>query len=727
MMAGRKDLFAAAVSIAGLLLCVSCATYPGQMPTLQEYTDGAAAFAGPVAELFRTAAAGSSFPEKENAFLCVAARQWRDQASGGGNIEVSVTDFARKGRENASLRVRVVLEGLATDGPAGERLYADESFELRLRNERGSWKLLGSRPAGPLPIIRRGVPRLKEVAARIGLGEARHHAWDPAEKTNYCIPATHHHPGVVLADFDGDGSIDLLLPGEHPQLFLNDGHGHFRDATRGSGLDVLPPGEGAGGVAADLDGDGLPEIFLTYAYAPCRLLHNDGHGHFHDITAQSGLAGLVGTYTSAVFFDADGDGKLDLFVANYGDARETGPAYSGKNGPGSRFFHNVGTKNRPFFVDETESAGITDTGWAFAAEACDFNNSGRDSLYVANDFGTNVLYENISTPGHPKFRQIAKEAGVLDDGYGMGVTWGDYTNDGRFDLAVSDFSSPYRWMIRSPLLPMPPVPRIVAAIARPIVVPMLLRRCQGDGLYLNRGDGTFEKTSASAGVADGGWAWGTEFADLEGDGRLDLLVVNGMWEAAPGGKNDEVAFWNGMARQGIAFHDGYWGGINFGENGMASQTRKHLYHNLGGGKFEDDAYLDGFDTRGDTRGLAIGDLDGDGAPDVVVATFRGPLLVYHNEWKSNRLTLHLVGGQPLNREAIGAVAKLEANGLTQMREVHAGSSYLSESALDLYFGLGEAASADAVEVHWPDGKVEVRRGIPAGRLVWVEGETPPSK
>jgi hypothetical protein len=619
------------------------------------------------------------------------------------------------------MRIRVTLSGTSRRDDA-LRLYADEKFDLDLRESGRGWRIASSAIVEGSGRIRRGRPHLTEISREAGI-LAMHETYDPAEKTNYVIPATHHHPGVVVADFDGDGTLDILLPSLHPMLFVNDGRGHFRDATPGSGLDRLPPGEAAGAVAADLDGDGLPEIFLTYAYSACRLLHNDGGGRFHDITAEAGLAGLNGTSTSAVFFDADRDGRLDLFVAAYGDARETGPAYSGKNGTGSRFFHNVEKGGKPFFVDETQAAGFTDRGWAFAASACDFDGDGDDDLYVANDFGTNCLYENISTPGRPKFRQIAREAGVLDDGYGMGVTWGDYDNDGRFDLHVADFSSPLRWLIRSPRLPMPPVPGLVQAVARPIVVPMLLRRCQGDGLYRNRGDGTFEKTSEAAGVTEGGWAWGTELVDLDGDGREDLLVVNGMWEAAPEGKSDEVKFWNEMAVEGTAFHDGYWGGIDFGKDGMASRTAKHLYRNLGQGKFEDDAYLEGFDTRADARGLAFGDLDGDGAPDVVISTFRGPVLVYRNGWRdARRLTLRLVAKTPHNREAVGAVVKLTAGGLGQIREVRAGSSYLSCSAKDLYFGLGEKVAADSIEVRWPDGAREVREHVPAGLVVWREGE-----
>ncbi|MEO6325204.1 MAG: CRTAC1 family protein, partial [Thermoanaerobaculia bacterium] len=405
------------------------------------------------------------------------------------------------------------------------------------------------------------------------------------------------------------------------------------------------------------------------------------------------------------------------------------PAYNGFNGTPNRFFRNVagGAADTPFFVDESSASGLADIGWGFAASACDFDDDGDDDIYVANDFGKNALLENRSTPGHPRFVNIAKASGTEDEGYGMGASWGDYDGDGRWDLHVTDYWTPYRWILRDRRWPMPKMPG--AALVRPMMARIMTRRSRGDGLFRNRGGRVFTRTSEESGVADGGWAWGTEFVDLDGKGREDLLVVNGMWDAAAGGVDDEIAFWNGMGREGVAFHDGVWGGIDFGANGMASRTPKKLFWNRGDGTFEERAWVEGFDTLENARGLAYGDLDGDGAPEIVVSCFRGPVLLYRNGWGdaagSGRVRVRLGMSAGFNREALGAVVRLWSGGRMQLREVRAGSSYLSQSSRELLFGIGSEAQAERLEVRWPDGRRETLNDVRAGsRVLWNEGETP---
>ncbi len=716
-----------AVLAAALALAACGATKP--LPTLEDYSLGVSAAARGIEEYFfergmrEGGAAPASLGDGEGtAALAELSRRWGRSCAAGCASAGRIIDLQKKSSSFVSLRLEVRLEGLGSTGGA-DRVASLAFFDLDFERaaDAAPWTLRASRAVeGPAP-IQRGRPHLFEEAGARGLA-ARHESLDPVEATNLCLPATHHHPGILLVDVDGDGAVDVIVPGRKPRLFLNDGTGRFRDATAGSGLDRLPDMEASGGVSADVDGDGLPDLFLTNHVSPCRMLKNLGHGRFRDVTVEWGLAGLSAPFTSAVFFDADRDGRVDLFVACYGDARRTGPAYDGSNGTGDRFFRNVPRAGHPFFVDETAAAGLANRGWGFAASACDVDDDGDDDFYVANDFGVNDLFENRSTKGHPLFVSVTKASGVEDDGYGMGCTWGDFDGDGRWDLHVADYWTPYKWILRDSRWPMPALPG--AFLARPIMARIMTRRTQGDGLFRNLGGLRFEKVSDRAGVADGGWAWGTEFVDLDGKGREDLLVVNGMFRATTG-KDDEIAFWNAMGREGVNFHDGIWGGIDFGVNGMASRTPKKLFWNRGDGTFEERAYVEGFDTRDDTRGLAYADLDGDGAPEVVVSCFRGPVLLYANRWGADgggRVVLHLSTPVGFNRDALGTVVRLWAGGKVQLREVRAGSSYLSQSSHDLLFGIGQNAKADRVEIRWPDGKTESLHDVAAGtKVTLVEG------
>jgi VCBS repeat protein len=276
----------------------------------------------------------------------------------------------------------------------------------------------------------------------------------------------------------------------------------------------------------DYDNDGRPDLFVAAARGGDRLFHNTG-GRFEDVTAAAHVPpGRWGSM--AVAADYDRDGFLDLYVVRMGDQETTTPRpnYAATNGVPNTLLRNLGDGT---FTDVTEAAGVGDTGWGMAAAWGDYDGDGWPDLYVANEFGRNVLYHN---EGNGRFRERAEAAGVVDGGAGMGVAWGDYDGDGRLDLFVSNMHANSAWALFHPDFPAPiPWPYRVLGLfttgVRERSDEIIHRLTRGSSLYRNQGDGTFTDVSDTAGVRDGQWGWAAEFLDYDNDGRLDLYAVNG--------------------------------------------------------------------------------------------------------------------------------------------------------------------------------------------------------
>jgi enediyne biosynthesis protein E4 len=520
--------------------------------------------------------------------------------------------------------------------------------------------------------------QLKDVTAQAGI-DFRHNSGAYGGKF---LPET-LGSGCAFLDYDADGYQDILLvnsmdwPGHKRghatlKLYKNNRNGTFSDVTRVAGLDVELYGMGI--AVGDYNNDGFPDILIT-CVGQNRLFRNTGKGTFQDVTKQSRLAGRQAFSTSALWFDYDRDGHLDLFVCNYvnwSPEHDVFCSLDGKNksyctpeafrGETCWLFHNRGNGT---FEDVTAASGIFDTSSkSLGVAMLDFDQDGWPDLFVANDTQPNKLYRNLR---NGKFKDAAVEAGLAFSAEGkaragMGVDVGDFENSGRPGIAITNFDN------------------------------------EMVGLYRSPSAGQFDDVSISAGVGGPSkttLGFGCGFADLDLDGRLDLIVANGHID-------DTV--------RNIRGNVGY-------------AQPPHLFLNLGNGKLQDVAGTHGgdFATPRVGRGLACADFDCDGDVDLLLTTNNGPAYLFRNDIRSgNRsLRLHLTGTKS-NRDAIGAVVHIYHGGESQMRTVHGASSYLSQSELAATFGVGKVDRIDRLTVEWPSGGIQEFKNIPAGRAYEVD-------
>jgi len=487
--------------------------------------------------------------------------------------------------------------------------------------------------------------------------------------------------GVAIFDVDNDGRQDvLLLSGsswpDQPRadatarLFRNLPGGVFEDVTAKSGLGV--PIYGMGGAAADYDNDGHQDVLIT-AIGQSRLFRNSGGGQFVDVTDRAGLGGHLGFSTSALWFDYDRDGDLDLLICNYvrwtpetdvycsADGKEksycTPEAYPGST---SWLFRNRGNGT---FEDVTAAAGLFDpTSKALGVTMLDYDVDGWQDLFVANDTQPNKLYRNQR---NGTFKETAVQAGLAfsEDGRaraGMGTDAADFDNSGVPSVVVTNFSGE------------------MLGLYTPI----------RSGVYADRAP------SAEIGrVSRQTLGFGCFFFDADLDGLLDLLVVNGHID-------DSIS--RTQAR------------VSYAEP-------PHIFHNRGG-KFVDvtAAVGSGFAEPKVGRGAAFGDLDLDGDLDIVLTTNGGPPRFYRTELSSpNRSVRVALRGTKSNRDGIGAVVRVRTGTTWMTRFVRTGSSYLSQSELPLTFGLGTREAVDEATVEWPSGLKQSLGALRAGRSYLV--------
>lgn len=344
----------------------------------------------------------------------------------------------------------------------------------------------------------------------------------------------HAYAGVAAADIDGDHDDDLFLCSGGVAAVYRNTDGRFTDVTDDIGIGELWHVNTAG--FADLDGDGDQDLFCGSFFGENRLFENDGTGHFVDVTEASGL-GRDDMVTCFAFFDHDGDGDLDLYLGRFLDARREIPGsfLYARNGERDILYSNEGDLS---FTDVTEHANIGDHGLALSVAAADYDEDGDQDLYVANDFGRNVLFKNR---GDGVFDEVSKETGTYAIGGSMSASWGDYDGDGRLDLYVAAIRSNQRWYAQPQT-----ARRIVHKFLREgrfnMNNPLLsdLRDFLGDrwtnvgnhalagnSLLRQRDDGTFEDMAERAGARPAGWYWSSGFLDFDHDGDLDVFASDG--------------------------------------------------------------------------------------------------------------------------------------------------------------------------------------------------------
>jgi hypothetical protein len=483
--------------------------------------------------------------------------------------------------------------------------------------------------------------------------------------------------GCAFLDYDRDGWQDILLingmdwPGHKERrstlrLYHNNGNGTFTDVTSRAGLEIEMYGIGV--AVGDYDNDGFPDILVT-CVGQNRLFHNTGKGTFVDVTNTSGLGKRLAFSTSALWFDYDRDGLLDLFICNYvkwspehdvfcsldGKHKSycTPEAYRGET---CWLFHNRGNGT---FQDVTASSGIFDSSSkSLGVAMLDQEQSGWADLLVANDTQPNKLYRNQH---NGTFKDAAVEAGLAFSSEGkaragMGVDVSDFTNSGHSGVAITNFDN------------------------------------EMTGLYEFSGK-TYEDVAAQTGVglaSKNSLGFGCVFLDANLDGWLDLAVANG--------HIDETV-------RNIRGNVGY-------------AQPPLLFLNNGKGNFRDIATDVGgnFDQPKVGRGLAYADFDRDGDLDLLLTTNSGPAYLYRNDqFAGNRSIRFRLVGTKSNRDGIGALVRITSGGLSQSRMVKSGSSYLSQSELPVTFGLEKHDRVERAVILWPSGRTEEFKNLAAGR------------
>ena len=529
----------------------------------------------------------------------------------------------------------------------------------------------------------RPVPQLEDVTEKAGIHFQ--HISSPDKK--YIVESM--SGGVLLIDYDRDGWPDIYFTNaptvemmkKHQRargaLYHNNHDGTFTDVSDKAGV-AIPCALANGGAVGDYNNDGWPDLYITCLGGNV-LYRNNGDGTFTDVTAKAGVADGRNSM-GAAFGDYDNDGFVDLIVTNYvsfnldklpgfggiatckyrGVDVQCGPR--GLPGDGDALFHNNGDGT---FTNVSKSAGVDDPNgyYGLGVTWVDFNNTGKQDIFINNDATPNYLYKN---EGNGKFTEIGLESGtaVSQDGAEqacMGLAIGDYLHNGYPSIFITNFADEY------------------------------------DTLYRSNGNWTFDDMSYKSGEALPSVPyvkWGNAFADLDNDGWLDLIAVTGHVYPQSASLPATAGYAEPKLLQ-LNQKDGTFCDAS-GQAGPAIAERRV------------------------SRGLSVGDLFNNGQLDIVVEDLDGkPMILRNPGVPGNHWVSFELAGTKSNRLAIGARLKIVAGGMTQTAQIHSGGSYLSQHDLRVHFGLGPATRIDSLEIRWPSGSVDVVKDMTADKFYSV--------
>ncbi|MEO8350220.1 MAG: CRTAC1 family protein [Chthoniobacteraceae bacterium] len=589
--------------------------------------------------------------------------------------------------------------------------------------------------------------------------------------------------GVAVADIDGDGFDDIYITvriGTN-MLLRNQGDGTFKEEAASHGLAL--PGHTMCALFADFDNDGDLDAMLGRSLLKTTYLENRG-GKFHQLPIPPHFPMAVISMSAA---DYNNDGLLDVYLCTYRPAAPMGASSAGgiaqaedgsfdwpdeffapdlareyrrkvaehRQRKGGTVLDQLGPPNvllinrgsgRFEVAPENDTVGI----WRNSLQATwgDYNEDGRPDLYIANDWGLDVLFRNDGPAG---FTDVSVEAGVTSYGYAMGASWGDYDNDGREDLYVSNmYSEPGR--------------RITARIAG--LDKMFAESAAGNWLYHKEPNGKFKQVAGlkppAMTVINAGWSWGGCFADFNNDSFLDLYVLSGYFTAPQelsSGLDLESNLWRTMvrtdenlSRQSFRFSpewkqtpapdnlgpeiDARLAGVERqGDkilvHSLNGSERNHYFANQGGRSFVDLSALSGLDNPADSRGFALLDYDRDGWQDIALVNANEPLFnLYHNQMpaagmKGGMIAIRFVGGNHTPdpskeftcRDGYGARVKVDLGDTKLIREHRCGDGWSTQNSATMIVGIGSHTKVDSITVQWPSGKTTTAKGIPEGTLL----------